>query len=165
MASHSDQVEELLADYRRTREQLAEVHRSLLAIKESATSADGLITATVGPQGNLIGLLVADAAYQRYRAAELAQEIVRTVGAAAGRAAARANDTLRPVLPADADPAALLAGRADLRPAELVPESPPTPPRPVRRRYEDEDSFEEKSWMNTVNPNTGVRGGNRGRSR
>ena len=151
MASHSEQVEELLADYRRTREQLADVHRTLLSIKESVTNPDGLVTATVGAQGNLIGLVIADAAYQRYRAAELSQEVLRTVAAAAGRAAARANDTLRPVLPADSDPAALLAGRADLQPAELVPQAPPTPPRPTpRHRQDDEDSFEEQTWMNHV---------------
>jgi hypothetical protein len=142
----------MLADYRRTREQLAEVHRALLAVKESVTNPDGLVTATVGPRGNLVGLVIADAAYQRYRAAELSQEVVRTVTAAAGRAAVRANDTLRPVLPADSDPAALLAGRADLQPAELVPEPPPTPPRPApRQREDDEDSFEEQTWMNHVN--------------
>ena len=156
MASHSDQVEELLADYRRTREQLAEVHRALLAIRESVTNPDGLVSATVGPQGNLIGLVISDAAYQRYPAAELARQIVGTVGAAAARAAARANDTLRPVLPADADPGALIAGRADLTPAELAPEPvaadpTPTPPRPVRRRRDDEDSYEERSWMDRSN--------------
>ena len=153
MASHSDQVEALLADYRHTREQLAGVHQALLAIKESVTNPDGLITATVGPQGNLLNLVISDAAYQRYRAAELAREVVRTTAAAAARAAQRANATLRPVLPADADPAALLAGRADLQPAEITPEAknPPTPPRPSRPpRQDDVDDYEEQSWMDTV---------------
>jgi hypothetical protein len=159
MASHSDQVEALLADYRRTREQLAEVHQALLAIKESVTNPDGLITATVGPQGNLLNLVISDAAYQRYRAAELAQQVVRTTAAAASRAAERANATLRPILPADADPAALLAGRADLQPAEIAPEpeSPPTPPRPSRTAREDDVDYEEQSWMD--------RASNRGRRR
>lgn len=152
MTSHSDQVEALLADYRRTREQLAEVHQALLAIKESVTNPDGLVTATVGPQGNLLGLVISDAAYQRYRAAELAKEIVRTTAAAASRAAQRANATLRPVLPADSDPAALLAGRADLQPAEITPESqnPPTPPRPARPPRDDDADYEEHSWMDPV---------------
>ncbi|HJP78143.1 MAG TPA: YbaB/EbfC family nucleoid-associated protein [Pseudonocardiaceae bacterium] len=152
MTSHSDQVEALLADYRRTREQLAEVHQALLAIKESVTNPDGLVTATVGPQGNLLGLVISDAAYQRYRAAELAQEIVRTTAAAAARAAERANATLRPVLPADSDPAALIAGRADLQPAEITPDeqNPPTPPRPSRPPREDDVDYEEQSWMDPV---------------
>ncbi|HEX4225604.1 MAG TPA: YbaB/EbfC family nucleoid-associated protein, partial [Pseudonocardiaceae bacterium] len=147
MASHSDQVEALLADYRRTREQLADVHQALLAIKESITNPDGLVTATVGPQGNLLNLVISDAAYQHYRAGELAAEVVRTTAAAAARAAARAGATLRPVLPADSDPAALLAGRADLSTAEIVPEpaDPPTPPRPTRApRDEDESDYEEQ---------------------
>ena len=152
MASHSEQVEAMLADYRRTREQLADVHKALLAITESVTNPDGLVTATVGPQGNLINLVISDAAYQRYRAAELAREVVRTTAAAAARAAQRANATLRPVLPADADPAALLAGRADLRADEILPESqnPPTPPRATRPPRDDEDDYEEQSWMDTA---------------
>jgi hypothetical protein len=152
MASHSDQVEALLADYRRTREQLADVHQALLAIKESVTNPDGLVTATVGPQGNLLNLVISDAAYQRYRAAELGQEVVKTVAAAAARAAERANATLRPVLPPDADPAALIAGRADLQPAEIEPEpKEPPQPRPSRPPREDDvDDYEEQSWMDTV---------------
>jgi DNA-binding protein YbaB len=148
MASHSEQVEALLADYRRTREQLAEVHKELLAIKESVTNPDGLVTATVGPHGNLLSLVISDAAYQHYRASELAQQIVRTTAAAASRAAERANATLRPILPPDSDPSALLAGRADLTPAEIVPEPANTPPRPARvPRDEDESDYEEQTWM------------------
>jgi hypothetical protein len=163
MASHSDQVEELLADYRRTREQLASVHKTLLSIKESVTSQDGLITATVGPHGNLLGLVIAEAAYQRYRAAELAREVLRTVTAASGRAAERANATLLPVLPPDSDPAALVAGRADLQPAEITPEPPPSRPRPSPRQHDDDLSYEEHSWMDTA---TGTsKGTGRGRSR
>ena len=149
MASHSEQVEALLADYRRTREQLADVHKELLAIKESVTNPDGLVTATVGPHGNLLNLVIADAAYQHYRATELAKQIVSTTATAAGRAAERANATLRPVLPADADPAALLAGRADLQPAEIAP-APDTPPKPSRPPREDDVDYEEQTWMDKV---------------
>jgi DNA-binding protein YbaB len=157
MASHSEQVEAMLADYRRTREQLAEVHKELLAIKESVTNPDGLVTATVGPRGNLLNLVISDAAYQRYRAAELAQEVVRTTAAAASRAAERANATLRPVLPPDSDPAALIAGRADLQPSELVPEqpNPPAPPRPTGAVSDDDEAdYEEQTWMNTASGRT-----------
>ncbi|HEY4020028.1 MAG TPA: YbaB/EbfC family nucleoid-associated protein [Pseudonocardiaceae bacterium] len=152
MASHSDQVEAMLADYRRTREQLADVHKALLAVKESITNPDGLVTATVGPQGNLLNLVISDAAYQHYRATELAKEVVRTTAAAAARAADRAGAILRRVLPADSDPAALLAGRADLQPAEIEPEqeNPPTPPRPSRPPSEDDVDYEEQTWMDTV---------------
>jgi DNA-binding protein YbaB len=158
VTEHRDQVEELLADYRRSREQLASVQRTLLSINERASSPDGLVTATVGPQGTLIKLDIADAAYQRYRAAELSELIVRTVADAGAKAAARAGRALAPVLPADVDPNALLAGTADLRPEEYQPEPEPEPARgPRRQSVEDHDeaSFEEMTWMD---------GAHRGRS-
>lgn len=136
-ADHRAQVEDLLAGYRRSREQLATVHQRLASISESATSPDGLVSATVGPNGVLTELRIADAAYRLYRPADLAKVIVATTSAAAERAAKFAGEVVAPVLPAETDPAALLRGTADLRPAELVP------PAPVA-----EESYEERSsWM------------------
>jgi len=153
VTDHRDQVAELLADYRRSREQLASVQRTLLSINEKASSPDGLVTATVGPHGNLTALEIADAVYQRYPARELSDLIVRTVAAAATKAAARAGQTLAPALPSDVDPAAVLGGTADLRPEEYVPEPPASAPAPARapRRGRaadhDEESYEDMSWM------------------
>lgn len=154
---HRDQVEELLADYRRSREQLASVHRSLSSINEKASSPDGLVTATVGPHGNLTGLAIADGAYQRYRPEELGELITHLVAVAAGKAADRAGAALAPVLPAGADPAALLAGTADLRPEEYAPAESPTESEPTRgpNRHRvvehEDDSFEEMTWMDSAN--------------
>lgn len=151
---HRDQVEELLADYRRSREQLATVQRTLLSITESAASQDGLIIATVDSGGTLSALAIADEAYHRYRPSELADAVVRAARAAAAKAGERAVRAMAPVLPPDADPQALLAGRADLtddeiRPPEDVPGAMPTRPAASRRTRpaDDEDSFEEMSWV------------------
>jgi DNA-binding protein YbaB len=134
-ADHRAQVEDLLADYRRSRDQLASVHQRLASIRESATSADGLVTATVGSGGTLIGLTIAEAAYRAHRPADLAAMIVATTGVAAGRAAKLATEVVAPVLPAGTDPDALLRGTADLAPAELVPRAPA------------EESFENRTWL------------------
>ena len=134
-ADHRAQVEDLLADYRRGREQLASVHRALATVRESASSPDGAVTATVGPGGALVKLEIADGAYRHYRPERLAALIVDTTEAAAAKAARVANDLVAPVLPADTDPAALLRGTADLTPAELAP------PAPV------DDSFENRTWL------------------
>lgn len=154
VTDHRDQVEALLADYRRSREQLASVHRTLLSINEKASSPDGLITATVGPQGNLVGLDIADAAYQRYPAAELSKVVVRAVTAAAAKASARAGQALAPALPPDVDPNVVLAGTADLRPEEYAPEPEPQPVRGPRRASagggDEEGSFEEMTWMDNA---------------
>jgi DNA-binding protein YbaB len=151
-ADHRAQVEDLLADYRRSREQLATVHRALVSIRESVTSEDGMVTATVGAQGTLTDLVIADAAYQRYRPAELARLVVRTTTAAATRAAGQAHRALQDVLPASADPAALLAGRADLRDDEVGADPAEQADEQVRpagrwRAADDEESFEHQSWL------------------
>jgi DNA-binding protein YbaB len=136
-SDHQAQVDELLADYRRSREQLAGMQQSLSAIRETATSSDGLVKATVGSGGALLDLTIADAAYVRVSPADLAKSIVRTVASASAKASETANRTVSPLLPVQTDPAALLAGRADLTDAELAPPS---------RRVDDE-SYEELSWM------------------
>jgi DNA-binding protein YbaB len=138
-ADHRAQVEDLLADYRRSREQLASVHQRLASISESATSPDGLVTAIVGPNGALTGLRIAEAAYRQYRPADLAKVIVATTSAAADRATKLAGEVVAPVLPAETDPVALLGGTADLRPAELVPPAPS-----VEESYEERRSWLEK---------------------
>ncbi|WP_424189468.1 YbaB/EbfC family nucleoid-associated protein [Actinokineospora sp. G85] len=142
MADHAAQVEELLADYRRSREQLADVHRALAAISESATSPCGMVTATVSAQGALTGLDIEDGAYRRYRPAELAHVIVRTTAAADAVAARAAGHAVAPVLPAGTDPEALLRGTADLAPAEIAPP----------RAADPDDSFEHMTWLESDAP-------------
>jgi DNA-binding protein YbaB len=137
-SDHRAQVEELLADYRRSREQLASMQQTLAAISETVASSDSAVTATVGAHGTLTGLIISDEAYLRYRPSELGKLVVQTVAAATAKASEAANRTVSPLLPVQTDPAALLAGRADLSDAEIVP--------PGRHRADD-DSFEDVSWL------------------
>jgi len=132
---HQAGVDGLLAEYRRSREQLAAVHRELASIAESASDADGLITVTVSARGSIVGLQLADAAYRVYRPDQLARQIVLIAGMATTKAVRAAGRALEPVLPSDSDPDALLRGTADLRPDEYKP-----PP-------EEEESMEERSWL------------------
>lgn len=131
-------AEQLLADYRRSREQLASVHRALATLTVSETSPDGAVTVTVGAQGVLTDLSIHDETYRHYRPQRLADTIVRLTAAAATRAAAQAAHLMAPVLPPGTDPAALLAGTADLRPDEIEP------PRPSPF---DTDDHIGRSWM------------------
>ncbi|SDH58516.1 YbaB/EbfC DNA-binding family protein [Actinokineospora alba] len=136
MADHRAQVEDLLADYRRSRDQLAGVHRALAGISESATSPCGLVTVTVSAQGALTGLEIADTAYRTYRPHELSTVIVRAAADAALKASRAMSDVVAPVLPAGTDPEALIKGTADLTPAETTPD-------PVI----DDESFEDVHWL------------------
>lgn len=157
MTDHRDEVDQLMADYRRSREQLASVHRALLSITESASSPDGMVTASVDSTGTLSGLTITEEAYRRYRPAELADAVVRAARSAAVKAGERARQALAPALPPGADPAAVLTGRADLSDAEIAPptqsQAPvPPPPAPMarapRRPADDDESYEETTWMN-----------------
>jgi DNA-binding protein YbaB len=152
---HRAQVEELLADYRRSREQLASVQRELAAVSGRASSPDGTVTATVGAGGKLTALELSELAYRRHRPEQLAELIVRTVAAAAASAAEDTYQTLSTVLPASADPAALVAGTADLKPAEYEPQ---VAQQPVRRRVtDDEDNEQRESWLDSELINRRVR--------
>ena len=55
---HRDEVAQLMADYRRGREQLASVQQALRAIAESVTSAD--VSVTIDALERFLGLLAAD---------------------------------------------------------------------------------------------------------
>ena len=114
MDDHRAQVDELLADYRRSREQLASVQRELAAVSGQASSPDGTVTAVVGGRGELTSLELSDVAYRRHRPEQLAELIVRTVNAAAANAAEGTYQALSAVLPASTDPEALVSGTADL---------------------------------------------------
>ncbi|MGH3760918.1 YbaB/EbfC family nucleoid-associated protein [Actinophytocola sp.] len=135
-ADHRAQVEELLAGYRRSREQLGAVHRKLTTLQQSATSEDGLVTVTVGAHGRLTELVIVDSAYRKLRPHELAAAIVKLTETAAAKVSRAAGETIAPLLPADTDPDALLRGTADLSPAELKPEPP-----------DADETFEDLSWM------------------
>ncbi|HEY0641507.1 MAG TPA: YbaB/EbfC family nucleoid-associated protein [Pseudonocardiaceae bacterium] len=132
-------AEQLLADYRRSREQLAAVHRALARLAVSESSPDGAITVTVGARGTLTDLSVHEETYRHYRPSRLADTILRLTAVAAERATAEAARILAPVLPPGADPVAFVSGTADLRPDELDPEPPPSP--------FDTDDHLSRTWM------------------
>lgn len=138
-ADHRAQVEELLAGYRRSREQLGSVQRTLAGIQESATSEDGLVTATVDAHGQLVGLVIVESAYRRLRPHELARCVVELTARAAVAAARAAGEAIAPVLPRDTDPEALLRGTADLTASDLKPRGTDA--------VDSDETFEDLSWM------------------
>jgi len=138
-ADHRAQVEELLADYRRSREQLGAVHRTLAAVSASVSSEDGLVTVTVGAHGQLTDLVIVESAYRTLRPHELAARIVELTTAAAAKVTRMAGEALAPVLPRGTDPEALLRGTADLTRSELQPA--------VSNAVDSDETFENLSWV------------------
>lgn len=159
MPDEQAQVDELVAKYRRNREHLAGVHRELAAIRASATSNDGTITATVSSKGTLTDLTISEQAYSRYQPSQLADQIVKVVAVATTEALTKTSEVLAPALPASTDPKALLLGTGDLDAAEIVPEqtqqATPETVRPESARsatpredvVDDDEDFDQHNWV------------------
>lgn len=81
------------------RDGYAELQQKLAAVTASATSDDGLVTATVGPQGRLIGVEIDPRIYRRPDSRRLAETITATIQAAAGEAAEKVTELCRPFFP------------------------------------------------------------------
>ena len=146
MADHRAQVDDLIAGYRRSREQLGAVQRRLATVRETVTSDDGMVAVTVSSSGTVVDLQIADGAYRALRPADLAAVIVRTTAEATARVTRVAGEVLAPVLPSDTDPEALLRGTADLSEAELAPPPP---------AVELDETFEDKTWMQSGSARNG----------
>ncbi|MBB5923023.1 DNA-binding protein YbaB [Actinoalloteichus hoggarensis] len=104
MTDHQASVERLLGEYRRSREQLGEVHRRLAEISETVVSADSSVAVTVGHRGAVHRVAIADHAYRRHRPAELAALIQHTIHAASAAAASAAAGVVATVRGATDDP-------------------------------------------------------------
>ncbi|MCP2333667.1 YbaB/EbfC DNA-binding family protein [Actinoalloteichus cyanogriseus DSM 43889] len=149
---HQADVNALLADYRRSREQLGTVRRDLVAIRETASSPDRTVTATVGSQGALRDLTISPDAYRRHRPDELARLVLTTVSEASQAASRAAELALAPVLPERVGSDSVLAGTGDLSDRDLLP----GPDACGRDRNEgaaasggtsEDDSFDAVSWL------------------
>lgn len=96
LAAARARAEELQARFDRLREGYADLQRTVLAVRGTATSDDGLVTVTVGPNGQLVDLELSPRIYRRPDARRLAETIVETVMAAAGEAAGKVAEAFRP---------------------------------------------------------------------
>jgi hypothetical protein len=138
---HRAEVEELLADYRHSRDRLEQTHRELAAVTAEATNPDGTVRVVVGHRGVLREVVLADDVYRRLRPAELAATIVRLTGQAAATAAARAAEVLAAVLPSGTDPELLLGEVA-------APEPEAEPDQRSRSAYDtSEEDLSQSSWL------------------
>lgn len=90
LASLTDQLEKLVKEG-------PEVARKAAALEATASSSDGLVTATVNARGALIKLELDPRIYRRPDSSELAEKIVETTAAAAAEVGERMLDTFEPL--------------------------------------------------------------------
>ena len=88
--------DDVLGQYRQLRSGLDDLQRQLAELRISATSRDGMVTATVDARGQLVDLKL-----HRAPSATVDKTILTTVRAAASRAADRVQELMSSTLPAD----------------------------------------------------------------
>jgi len=116
------QIDEMLRQYRQMRDRLGELQREAATLTATARSPDGLVTATVGAQGQLVALRLDPDALRRLDVTVLAAQIVSTAGAAAGAVRERAAQALKGVVPPRVQDAIGTDGTVDV--LRLVPGLP-----------------------------------------
>jgi DNA-binding protein YbaB len=101
--------DEVYGEYERLREGLDDLQQRLASFQATATSADGHVTATVGPRGQLVELELDRRVYRDHDPASLAALITRTVQQATESATAGVQELVGGYLPAGTGAARFLA--------------------------------------------------------
>ncbi|MGH3747415.1 MAG: YbaB/EbfC family nucleoid-associated protein [Micromonosporaceae bacterium] len=86
------------------------VQKKMMRVTATVQSADGAVTATVGPRGHLIDLKLDPKIYRRPNSGLLAQTIVQTVREAVEQAAKETQDMLEGVVPDEYHPDKMMQG-------------------------------------------------------
>lgn len=105
----------MIADLNRSLDDAAKTQQRIMRVTATATSPDRLVTAEVGPRGQLIALTIDPRVYRMPNAAQLAATIVATVREATEAAMEQVQGIVRASVPAD-----LLALRPGVLPAERM---------------------------------------------
>ncbi|MDP9644122.1 DNA-binding protein YbaB [Actinopolyspora lacussalsi] len=156
MTDHRAQVEEMIADYRRSSQRLSEVDEELASIEETAGDERGNVSVTVGSGGALRRVWLAEQVYRTHSPDELGRLIVRLSATATARIAERTDAVLATVLPSGSDPAALRADSAASA-SSVTGVSVPNGsgvadngPRNSAAEPEQDESLEPRSWLRDV---------------
>lgn len=114
MANNEQMLADAMDALRQRRAALTRLRTDLGAVSETATAPRRVVSATVGPRGELTELRFPTGVYRSLTPAELATVITKTVADAQAQARARWAELLAPLLPGGLSAEAVLAGTADL---------------------------------------------------
>jgi DNA-binding protein YbaB len=93
------QADELMAQFERMRSDHGTLQQKLREVQSTVKSADGFVTATVGPRGQLIRLELDPRIYRRPNARELGTTITETIQQASTKAMKQIEELCRPYVP------------------------------------------------------------------
>ncbi|MFJ5639730.1 MULTISPECIES: YbaB/EbfC family nucleoid-associated protein [unclassified Streptomyces] len=126
MSSRYDQeIEELLAQYRRQRDEAVETRRRINETTSTATAPRQAVKVTVGAQGQVTALEFPTGAYRRMPPKELADLLLTTIQQARAEALKKVDEIVSEQLPAGLSLSSMLQGQVDVK--SFLPEEPLRP--------------------------------------
>lgn len=96
MRAHAD---ELMAQFERMRSGVGDLQQKVKAVHVSVTSDDGLVTAVVGPRGQVIKVDFDPRIYRRPNSKELSATVTDTIRKATEKAMSQVEELMRPFMP------------------------------------------------------------------
>ncbi|MFE4630171.1 YbaB/EbfC family nucleoid-associated protein [Streptomyces mirabilis] len=122
---YDQQIEDLLEQYRRQRDEAAETRRRINETTATVTAPRQTVKITVGAQGEVTAIEFPTGAYRRMAPKELADVLLATLRQARAEALEGVAGVLAEQLPPGVTVPDLLQGRVD--PAAVLPEDPAMP--------------------------------------
>lgn len=92
--SFGTQLEQLATEYTRIRTEMRTIQEKVQAVTATVKSDNGMLTVTVGPQGDIVALKVNNREYRKMAPAELANALTTTLA----RARAAVHEQMRGIL-------------------------------------------------------------------
>jgi DNA-binding protein YbaB len=92
-------ADELMVQFERMRSGLGDLQQKLKAVAATVTSDDGLVTATVGPRGQVVKVEFDPRIYRRPNSKELSATVTDTIRKATAKAMAEVEELTRPFVP------------------------------------------------------------------
>ncbi|MCS0606299.1 YbaB/EbfC family nucleoid-associated protein [Streptomyces sp. LP11] len=122
---YDQQIEDLLDQYRRQRDEAAETRRRINETTSTVTAARQTVRITVGAQGDVTAIEFPTGAYRRMAPKELADVLLTTLRQARSEALEGVAAVLADRLPSGVTVPDLLRGQVD--PGAVLPEDPVMP--------------------------------------
>lgn len=122
-AEWQEHIDQLLKEYNRQRANLQRMQETMASLEATVTAADGMITVTVGPQGNLVGLELDPRVYRRLSSTELAEAILAATQEATARLGDQRREAMAPMLP-EGGLLGQITGDGPIDPMKFLPERP-----------------------------------------
>jgi len=123
LSGYEQEIDQLLSDYRKKREEANELRRSINETTGTATAPRRVAKVTVSARGDVIEIDFPTGAFRRLTPKELGSILTATIAEARAQALAAVDEMAFGTLPLGASPSALLTGTAEIG-GSLLPSEP-----------------------------------------